>query len=64
MTSGYAAAEHRGRGAYFGGSLNVYVLDVGALIFLLNYVRAKSFRPYGFPIERADYIGRLVVRQG
>jgi len=62
--SDYEAAGHRARGAYCGGSSSVCALDVGALIFLLNYVRAGSSCPYGFPIERADYSGRLQGRQG
>ena len=62
--SDYEAARHRARGAYCGGSSNVCALDVGALLFLLNYVRAGSSRPYVFLMKRADYSGRLKGRQG
>jgi len=63
--SGCEAARRRARGAYCGGSLNVCALDVGALTYsLITFVQIGFFLPYVFPIERADYIGRPVVRQG
>ena len=65
--SGYEVREHRVRGAYRGGSLNVCALDVGAFVFLLNYFctggKAPSIRVF-WSIERADYIGRREERQG